>query len=405
MKIVSSLACAVVLAAGRCLPTGAQVPTVRDSGGVRIVENDAPAPGTRHWRVVDSSPVLTLGGPGAKGNADLGDVVGALLLPDDGLVVAEFDRWRVAYFDAHGGYRFGIDVVGVSGRREGPRNLFPMAGGVIAEWDGVANRVMELNGKGTTLRVRHVDNPPDVRSRLPRGGWSRPLLSLQGAFASGEMLGTTHNQLLPGNRQTDTDTLVIYRVDRRGKVTSLGSFFGSERFGFAGRYSVAGQIPLGRNASIAVDDDSWYYTDGSTFEVQRRDPIGHLDGLIRIARRRPMATPAVVRHVKMARLERSDPVLRRDDSLALEWISFPSREPAYTALEVDDTHRLWARIWSPDGDPATWDVFDQSGRLLGTVVVPPDLDVLQIADDHLLARYTFHPDISELRLFRLTSTP
>ncbi len=397
---LSRFVCASVMLAawlGRC---HAQLPRVRDSAGVRIVSNAAPILDTNSWRVVEPAPIVALGGPGAKGNADLGIVSGALRLMDGNVVVAEFDHDRVAFFKPDGGYRFGIDVVGISGR-EGPSNLFTMAGGTVVEWDGVANRLMQLSRRGSVLQTRRVENPPDIRSKLPRGGWERPFLSILGAFASGEMIGTTHNQLLPQNRQTDIDTIVVYHVDRKGKLTELGPFFGAERFGFAMHYSVAGQTPLGQIGSIAVDDDWWYYTDGSAFEIQQRAPTGRLLGLIRIGRERGSVTPELLRRLKRARLQRSDPVLRHDDSLALEWIRFPPREPAYTALKVDDAHRLWARMWAVTGDPATWDVFDRSGRFLGTTVMPGDLEVLQIANGYLVARYTYHPNESEVRVYKL----
>lgn len=82
---------------------------------------------------------------------------------------------------------------------------------------------------------------------------------------------------------------------------------------------------------------------------------------------------------------------------------YPPREPAYTALQIDDEHHLWARIWAIDGEPATWDVFAESGRFLGTVLVPPDLEVLQIANGYLLARDTYDPDQSERRLYKLSA--
>lgn len=371
---------------------------MRDSAGVSIAENElrSASPGT--WHVVAPLPETIIGGPRTNGDAAIGRVMGARRLPEGDIVIADFDHRRVSFFNAGGTYRFGVDVVGVSGQREPPWGLFAIGSAAVAEWDGVANRMMVLTRKGQVTRTLRVDNPPDVRESA---GWSRPELSLDGSFASGDLLGRVENPENPPGTRTRTDSFVVYHVAATGRITSLGAFFRSERFRFDGRYVTSGQLPLGRNGSIAVDDASWLYTDGSTFEIERRAPSGRLLAVIRIDRTRQPVTPQLIQRLKRAQLERSDPVLRRDDSLALEWMPFPARQPAYTALLVDDAHNIWARIWAVEGDPATWDVFSASGRFLGTVSVPPDLDVLQVGDDHLLARYTYRPDDSEVRVYRL----
>lgn len=86
--------------------------------------------------------------------------------------------------------------------------------------------------------------------------------------------------------------------------------------------------------------------------------------------------------------------MRRREVCSLLW-------RAVTALVVDDEHHLWAHLWTIDGDPVTWDVFASPRRFLGTVVLPPDLYVLQIANGYLLERYTYNPNDSELRLYKL----
>ncbi len=339
--------------------SNAQLPRVRDSAGVRIVENRVADPDAITWRVVDSTPVVTIGGPGAKGNAALGTVMGALRLPDGQIVVADFDHKRVSFFNSKGIYRFGVDVVAISGRLEQPWNLFPFGPGKVAEWDGVADQVMVLNGKSSVTHTVRVHNPPDQRELR---GWSRAFLSLVGAFGTGDMIGTVKNPVAPHNRQIRMDSFAIYHVTANGRAATLGLLFREERFTFDGHYSVTGQLPLGRNGSIAVDDDAWFYTDGSAFEVQRRAPSGKPLARFRMSRSRRPVTPVVIQRLKRARLARSYPVERPDDSLALEWMPFPSQAPAYTALQVDDEHHVWARIWTIDGEPATWDVFAASGQ-------------------------------------------
>ena len=210
-----------------------------------------------------------------------------------------------------------------------------------------------------------------------------------GLFAAGGWLATVHDLYSTPDGQTASDSVLVYVVSVKGKLDTLGKFLRGERFGFLKRYEVGGQLPLGRNGSFAVDGDAWYYTDGGSYTIQKRTPSGRLISEFRIDRTRPAVSPSVIAHLSRARLQRSDPVLRVADSLALRWMPFPKNEPAYTALKVDAGHRIWARAWAFDDEAATWDVFDPTGRFLGTVAVPPDLAVLQIGTDYLLARYTY----------------
>ncbi|HUG39863.1 MAG TPA: hypothetical protein VMM12_05235 [Longimicrobiales bacterium] len=50
-------------------------------------------------------------------------------------------------------------------------------------------------------------------------------------------------------------------------------------------------------------------------------------------------------------------------------------------------------------------MFDQTGRWLGVVDLPPDLDVLEIGEDYLIARTTNHLDVELVHLYRLTPDP
>ena len=381
-----------------CSTASAQSPVMRDSSGVRIVENTSRAETPAAWRIVDPTALVTVGGKAAKGKAALSGVRGAVRLGNGDIVVTDADHARLVVFDARGGFRFGVDVVGAGGQRAYPSALVPVGANEMAQWDGVGNRLTILNANGRAVQLRHTDNPPD---RPDGSGHWRPMLGMVGVFAAGGWLATVHGLYSTPDGQTASDSVIVYAVTAKGKLDTLGKFLRGERFGFAKRYEVGGQLPLGRNGSFAVDGEAWYYTDGASYAIQKRTPSGRLTSEFRIDRVRPPVSPSVIAHQSRARLERSDPGLRMDDSLALRWMPFPKSAPAYTALKVDAEHRIWARAWAFDDEAALWDVFDPTGRFLGTVAVPPDLDVLQIGADFLLARYTYDPNVDEVRLYRV----
>ncbi|HEY4320917.1 MAG TPA: hypothetical protein VGM77_06995 [Gemmatimonadales bacterium] len=381
-----------------CGTVGAQSAATHDSAGVRIVHNAVSTPAPAIWRIVDPTPLAILGGKAAKGKTALDGVDGAVRLSDGSIVLSDRGHSRLTFYDPHGAFRFAVDVVGPGEQRAFAEALMPVGPNEMAQWDGVSNRLTILNAKGRAVRLRHIENPP---WRAERGGHWRPFIDMIGMFAGGDLLGTVHGLYSTPERQTASDSVIAYHVLATGKLDTLGKFLRGERFGFAKHFEVGGQLPLGRNGSFAVGSDAWYYTDGASYAIQERTPSGHLTADVRLDRARQPVTAAVIAHLSRARLQRSDPELRMDDSLALLWMAFPKSIPAYTALQVDAEHRVWARAWSFDDEPARWDVFDPAGHFLGAIDVPPDLDVLQIGADYLLARYTFDPSVDEVRLYRV----
>jgi hypothetical protein len=69
------------------------------------------------------------------------------------------------------------------------------------------------------------------------------------------------------------------------------------------------------------------------------------------------------------------------------WDAFPKHErmPAFDDFMVDADANLWvmrARVLR--SDPASADVFDSSGRLLGSVALPANVKLFEIGSDYVL---------------------
>jgi hypothetical protein len=394
---------AVVLAVASPFPEGAltaQNRTIRDSANIRIIENALPSVTTSLPLRLVPSPILVLGGPTAKGGQGLGRVNGAARLSDGGVVISDFEKMGLFLFDPSGQLRSHLDNLGVAGQTEPPWGMLHAGIDTILMWDGVANRLTTVNRTGKVIRVDHIENPPDERSST--GGHRRQALQLVGVFPAGERLGWTKNTMGMASQGVEPDSSTVIRISAAGKLTEIGRVLRTERFRYRGqKYGATGDLPFGRVGSIAVGNATWFYTDGSSFEIQRRAPSGRLEAFIRLNRRREPVTVEAIKRFGVARLARTDPILRPEYQLALHWLQYPTSKPAYTALKVDRSGNLWARLWSNDDEAAAWDVFDPNGDYLCAIDVPPDLDVIEIGEDYLLARYTRVFGVEEVREYRL----
>jgi hypothetical protein len=77
--------------------------------------------------------------------------------------------------------------------------------------------------------------------------------------------------------------------------------------------------------------------------------------------------------------------------------------PAWQKLVVDSQGYLWAEVFRPQGDSISfqWNVFSPDGRAVGTVQMPPQLDVMQIGPNFILGRWTNSDGIEYVRRYSL----
>jgi hypothetical protein len=66
--------------------------------------------------------------------------------------------------------------------------------------------------------------------------------------------------------------------------------------------------------------------------------------------------------------------------------------PAYGQFHTDPEGRLWVRDYLPNGDPHGWTAFDDSGRMLGRLLLPAresgdvSLEVIGFGPEEILVR-------------------
>lgn len=385
---------------------GASAPVVRDSAGVTIVENSAPAWSEGEgWTVAEAPEVEigTLDGPEAY---QLSQVSAVRRLSDGRIVVADNGASNLRAFDAEGRHLWSAGRKG-----EGPgefrylSGLFVTPGDSVAVPDLTATRV-SLFGPGGELG-RTVSLAGATGDRLP---------SVDGVFGDGSLAvsGSVSTMMRGGAKVPERDTFPVLRVSRTGEVRdTLARVAGGETVAItAGQMAVSTTIPFGRDTYRAVHGDRLYLADSERWEVEERDADG---ALLRRLRRPWTPEPldeAVVEAHRRRRLERAEaaPDHFRDVQRRMaEEIPYPGTASAFAGLLVDAAGNLWLRRHDDPTDPdapPVWDVLrGEDGAWLGAVTTPAGLRVEEVGEDYVLGVWTDELDVPHVRLHRLAKAP
>ncbi len=118
-----------------------------------------------------------------------------------------------------------------------------------------------------------------------------------------------------------------------------------------------------REAKVAIRAGRVYFGDEITFGARVFDRAGHQIGIIRTDDRLLPVTDASLN---------AHPMMCTPDRRTGECTPVPTRAttwPAYYDMHVDGAGRLWEKLNA--GDDSAWVAFDSTGRLIGTLVLPP----------------------------------
>lgn len=362
---------------------------VRDSAGVRIVQTSQPVwPPGEEWRV-RGKPTLVIGAVVGDPEHELGLVWDALRLPDGRIVVADDARHELRFYSPRGEL---LDTLGREG--EGPGEfeslirIVPYRGDSIAVFDIALHRISILDGSGAFGRSRGLDI-------------FRP--NLVGALSDGSLLVSADSLPAPGRGHRATVRYV--RLAAKGGVVSMGPFPRLEVFPVvspAGRPTAA-RVPFAPYMTARVHDDRLYLGDGSRFQVDVYTPDGRWLESVRLPGDRRVLGEAEVAAYERRRLED----VKHPDRL--QWLErmfeetpYPDRMAAFETFHVDAEGNLWLKSYAkPGAEVVGWQVVDASGRWLGEVDTPTDIDVLQIGSDFVLGRREAEVGVHQVVLYEL----
>ena len=368
---------------------------VRDSSGVRIVENRGPAwTAATQWRV-DSVPALIIGAQGSGPEYELYRVRGAVRTASGDIVVASMGTHELRFFDPSGTF-----LTRVGGQGQGPgefgqlESLHRFPGDSLLAMDWVQSRLSIFTPEGDFVRS----------ALLQPGGPGLP--QVIGVLEDGTLVAIIRSLQPQSPRGAGfiREPSLYLAYDSHGMlVDTIGELPDYEVYVQADGSSTSPSSPFNRWAGTAAAGRYFYYGSGSANEVQILTRSGILAGIVRwSAEPRPVGKEDVEEYRRRRLKDVTDPDRRRDIERELARTEHPAFMPAHRSLEVDTEGYLWVESFRPsEATPALWNVFNPEGTWLGEVEIPSGLQVLDIGPDYILGRWVDEQGVEQIRLYRL----
>lgn len=407
MKIArfSLVLAAAALCMGACGPgAGGSALVVRDSAGVRIVENHALAAGeTRVWHVNDQ-PVLQIGVADGAPEYQLSDVRGAVRLAGGAVVVANGHSRELRFYDAQGRH-----LRSAGGAGGGPGEFQTLDAVVayrrdsLAVWDSGPRRLSIFGSDGGFGRAATVSGLTSVTARL------------RAAFDDGSLVleptGTPedYRRMVSGERR---DSVAFLRVAADGAVTDTLARRAAREYVSVRSGNVILQRPVlfGRNSYVAAGEDRIFVGESDGFRI---DVVNARGAALMSIRRRGGLRPVGRQDLARARAESEQGRQRaRGEMAAIAGTALPdapadeiparSTLPAFDRVLVDQQGYLWVRDFVVSASNAPrWSVFDAEGRWVASVQTPAGVEIYQIGPDWVLGRGRDDLDVEYVRVYPL----
>lgn len=399
-KLPSIVPLALLLPLAACGGDAAAAgPVVRDSAGIRIVQNDAPAWKEGQGWTLSAEPVTDVGVAEGDPNQQFGQITDALRLSDGTLLVADGQANEIRAFDAQGRYLRTVGRAGGGpGEFGGLHGMHLLAGDTVAAYDYRGGRIAFFAPTGAL--VRSVSLRP-VDGKLP----PRPL----GFFGDGRMLVTPMyipNFTASSKPTRDTIPLAVYSPAGT-QTASLGRVAGDESVTITsgsgeGSMLMRDAPPFGLSTSFAVQGVRLLVGDGARYELVERRPDGTVTRIIRRSgEREPVTQADRDAHIARRREGLTDPRFRQLQERMIATLTFPSHKPFFSEVRLDPAGNAWVRRHREPDTDTPWDVFDAEGRLLGTVTIPAGLGVTQIGTDFIVGTWSDEMDVPHVRVHRI----
>ncbi len=365
---------------------------VRDSAGVRIVENARPLWTAATAWTLSSQPVLLIGG-GTEPEYKFSRVGAAARLGDGRIVVAERADLHLRMFDSTGRY------LRTSGRKgQNPGEFTDIGLLMRLPGDSLAVESMQYTSifapDGQFIRqVRYGPFAPGVLQT--------PFVAVLGRFADGSaVVGDFPQGRRSGRvvaRFADSSTLLL--VDPTGAVTRQVDRVPAASFGAS--VGTPTRLTFGPELVQASAANHVYLGFADHYVIREYDAGWTLRRIIRRAWTPRPLTPTDLHTYVDAWMERwsTDSGPRRDrDRLARLNAPYPDSLPAFVDLLASPDGGLWLRdpdlagaagcacLTSVTTGPSRWSVFDARGRWLGQVNMPIGFMPAEVGGDYVLGQ-------------------
>lgn len=370
-------------------------PVVRDSAGVRIVENDPARPAWgrgRGWRL-SREPLLQVGSRTDDPESQLFRVWDARLLRDGRLAVADGGSAEVHLYDDRGRPQSTLGGPGDGpGELHTPWRIFELPGDSLVVLD--LYRDVSLFGPDGSFVRRFTPHRADGLARFARRS--------VGQLADGTFLFKGGPPFPDVMREGASVRAHVVRLDTDGRVLgSLGAFV-DQTFTVEDGMGSTAMMPEGQDAA---GDSTLWHGPGDRFELKEIATDGRLLQVVRLDRPpRPVTeedVEALLRATAEANGGATEETLRR---VARSMRSkLPDVLPSHSTILVDGGGHVWVREYVVSGSrgPRRWSVFDPRGRYLGDVVVPAGNTVHSIGADRIVTTWTDEVGVEYVRVYRI----
>lgn len=321
---------------------------------------------------VDSYSRIEINDDDLAGSVLLGNAVHASRRPEGGLVVVDQGLNSLRFFSSDGQLE---RAVGREGSGPGEFEFIRLAlrcGDSLFVEDIVTRRVSVYSLDGKLARAL---------STREFGGGAEAYRSACNAW--GDFVHHAWNSFDPSVRGRSHNQLPLWISSAKGdERVALEDVSGPEYIGFG---SGAAPALLGRTPQLGMSSQHVYVGTADSGVVQ----VYTLDGSRAGIRRIPEGNTAV-RELDLELAKRIDflgqnPATQEETRRIWELDSPPASLPAYDAIVVDSDSYLWVRRYPVAGrDSTRWFVFDPSGPLVATLLLPSDLTVTEIDTRHIV---------------------
>jgi hypothetical protein len=401
MKRLTLVATLLLLSTAACGDASARSNTiVADSAGVQIVTSMGPSWDEGERWIVDSEPLLDIGGNESDPHYDLFRVARAPRLSDGRVAVLNGGTSEVRYYDSTGTWLRSVGREGQGpGEFESTSGLYRLPGDTLLVYDINLRRMSRLAPDGSFL--------PSISMAEAGGGMPiRPI----GQLADGSWAATGVNFFTMETQSgvTRPPLQLLHVASDLNQVTdTIAVLPGSQGWVETGtdesrRFMSVRSLPFGLSSPYAAGDSLIYAGDAAQFVIGVYRPDGTLVRSIRYQVPRTPVTAEVIERLKADELSRI-PESNRADHKA-QWERMPMAEllPAFSAFTVDAGGNLW--VIGPrvlPSDPASADVFSPDGKLLGQVDLPAGVSPYEIGRDYLLGVWKDEMELEHVRMYRI----
>lgn len=363
--------------------------SVRDSAGIRIVENHAPTWQTAEGWSIAPEPSTEIGSAEGDPEYMLFSVSDALRMPDGRIVVVNNGSREVRFYDSTGRY---LDALGGEGEGPGefraPWRVRRLEGDTLVVWD------MGYPGSLSFFdeAANYVDRSTIDRARL---SVAMPQWFAEGGelLPDGTFLLHLFKQEAPNmgrvGRYRSAGGWILSPVDV-SRVDTVGFFLGREQFGYEydGQVSSNGlqyglnTFVTGGGAPVRI-----YVADSGQYEIRVFSSRGVIETIIRRSQEPIPVTEDEIREAADQYRQRLDQVpeeYRARLSAYLEVVEYPETKPALGTMKVDTEGNLWVMDTEKVDDHPAMSVFNPNGEWLGQVVLPTYVQIFEIGPNYVL---------------------